>query len=80
MIQCLNLNVGDISLGLKCWKLNFSPKSNHTLGLLNIKGKRLAPCNKLPAGAVCLDLSQARHPKCPLVVMRKEHKIECATT
>lgn len=58
----------------------FSPKSNHTLGLLNIKGKRVGPRNKFPAGAVCLDLSQARHLKCPLVVMRKEHKIKRATT
>lgn len=83
MIQSPNLSVGDISLGLKCWELIlFSPKSDgtDTLGLQNIKGKRAAPCNKLPAGAVGEDLSQAKHPKCPLVEMRKGHKIKHATT
>lgn len=50
MIQYQNLSFGDTSLGLKCWELISSPKSNDTdmLDLQNIKGKRVAPCNKLP--------------------------------
>ena len=52
IIQGPSLSLREISLMSKVQSLNFSPKSNHTHGLKNIKAKRVAPYNKLSIRAL----------------------------